>query len=113
VKISHVHCQVRGLPAAVTWFRETADLSPSFASERMAVFKFGAFTLILDAGAADSVVTVGFDSADCDADFAAIVSRGAQVLEPPQDRPYGARVAYLQGPGAMKIELEQVTKPRD
>jgi len=73
MKISHVHCQVRELPAAVAWFRETADLSPSFASERLAVFEFGAFTLILDAGAADSVVTVGFDSADCDADFAAMV----------------------------------------
>jgi hypothetical protein len=38
----------------------------------------------------DSVATIGFKSAACDADFAAMVARGAVVLEPPEDRPYGA-----------------------
>jgi predicted enzyme related to lactoylglutathione lyase len=56
------------------------------------------------------VATIGFDSADCDADVAAMVARGAIVLEPPQDRPYGARVAYIKGPGALKIELEQLLR---
>ena len=105
--ISHVHCQVRDLPAAVLWFGEKCGVSPSFRDERMAVFQFDAFTLILDGASSDSVVTIGFHSADCDADFAAMVAKGASVLESPQDRPYGARVAYFQGPGAMKIELEQ------
>jgi len=53
-------------------------------------------------------VTIGFNSADCDADFSAMAARGAQVLGSPEDRPYGARVAYFQGPGAIKIELEQM-----
>jgi predicted enzyme related to lactoylglutathione lyase len=74
----------------------------------MAVLQFGAFTLILDAAPEDSVATIGFNSADCDADFAALVARGADVIEPPHDRPYGARVAYLRGPGALTIEIEQM-----
>jgi uncharacterized glyoxalase superfamily protein PhnB len=64
--------------------------------------------LILDAAPTDSVATIGFSSADCDADFTVMVKRGAVVLEPPQHRPYGARVAYFKGPGALKIELEQL-----
>ena len=106
--ISHVHCQVKDLPGAEAWFRRVHGVSPSFSDPRLVVFEFGAFTLILDAGSEDSVVTIGFDSADCDGDFAALVARGAHSLTPPEDRPYGARVAYLQGPGAIKIEIEQL-----
>jgi uncharacterized glyoxalase superfamily protein PhnB len=72
---------------------------------------FDQFTLILDAAAADSVATIGFNSADCDADCAGMAARGAIVLQPPQDRPYGARVAYIKGPGVLTIELEQVLRP--
>jgi predicted enzyme related to lactoylglutathione lyase len=108
VNISHVHCQVADLSGAVRWFGERCGVTPSFIDARMAVLVFDQFTLILDAGPTDSVATVGFNSADCDADFAAMVARGAVVLEPPQDRPYGARVAYFKGPGALKIELEQL-----
>ena len=108
MKVSHVHCQVTDLPGAVRWFSERCAVTPSFGDARMAVLVFDAFTLILDAAQADSVATIGFHSDDCDADFAAMVGRGAIVLEPPQDRPYGARVAYLKGPGALRIELEQL-----
>jgi len=111
VTISHVHCQVIDLPAASAWFQRVHEIPPSFSDSRLTVFEFGTFTLILDAGSADSIVTLGFASADCDGDFATLVARGARALEPPQDRPYGARVAYLQGPGAIKIELEQL-RPR-
>ncbi|HKA37592.1 MAG TPA: VOC family protein [Thermoanaerobaculia bacterium] len=106
--ISHVHCQVRDLAGAVAWFRQMCAVSPSYSDARMAVFSFDAFTLILDEAPGDSVVTIGFNSADCDADFAAMAARGAHVLTPPEDRPYGARVAYFQGPGAIKIEIEQM-----
>ena len=67
-----------------------------------------AVTLILDAETEDSVATIGFHSVDCDGDFAALVERGARALQPPHNRPYGARVAYLQGPGALTIEIEQM-----
>jgi len=108
VTISHVHCQVRDLAAAVAWFGDVCGISPSFRNDGLAVFPFEAFTLILDVASSDSAVTIGFDSHDCDSDFATMVKKGAQVLEGPQDRPYGARVAYLRGPGAMKVEIEQL-----
>lgn len=41
-----------------------------------------------------------------------MAARGATILEAPKDRGYGARVAYLEGPGALKIELEQVLPPK-
>lgn len=110
MNVSHVHCQMTDLPGAVRWFRERCGVTPSFSDDRMAVLVFDEFTLILDAAPADSVATIGFNSDDCDADFAAMVARGAIVLEPPQDRPYGARVAYIKGPGALTIELEQLLR---
>lgn len=110
MNVSHVHCQMTDLSGAVRWFGERCGVTPSFSDARMAVLVFDQFTLILDAAPTDSVATIGFNSADCDADFAAMVARGAIVLEPPQDRPYGARVAYIKGPGALKIELEQMLR---
>jgi predicted enzyme related to lactoylglutathione lyase len=99
---------VINLPEAVRWFGDKVHITLSFSDARMAVLVFGPFTLILDASTTDSIATIGFNSADCDVDFAAMVARGANVLEPPRDRPYGARVAYLKGPGALTIELEQL-----
>ena len=111
--ISHVHCSVRDLQGAVAWFTEKCRVPPGFQDARIAAFKFGSFTLILDAASSDGVMTVGFDSRDCDADFAAMMARGAAAIEPPADRPYGARVAYLKGPGAIKIEIEQFRASAD
>lgn len=110
MNVSHVHCQMADLSGAVRWFSECCAVTPSFSDARMAVLEFGPFTLILDAAPTDSVATIGFSSTDCDADFAGLVARGAIVLEPPQDRPYGARVAYLKGPGALKIEFEHLLR---
>jgi predicted enzyme related to lactoylglutathione lyase len=108
VTISHLHCRVTDLPGAVDWFAAKFRVAPSFSSARMAVVGFGAVALILDAASDDSHVTIGFSSDDCAADFEALVARGAQIVQPPQDRPYGARVAYLQGPGRLTIEIEQM-----
>jgi lactoylglutathione lyase len=66
--------------------------------------------VILDAGAADSTVTLGFDSEDCDADYRTVTARGAETIEAPQDRPWGARAAYVKGPGGLTVELEQRLK---
>src|SRR5262245_55057681 len=108
MKISHIHCRVHDLPAAVEWFKAMCQTPPSFSDTRMAVLVFGEFTLILDAADEDSVVTIGFNSLDCDADFAMLVGRGAKIVDAPRNRPYGARVGYLKGPGALTIELEQL-----
>lgn len=108
MKISHVHCRVRDLPAAVQWFDQVLRAKPSYCDERMAAIEFGEFTLILDASAENSPVTIGFDSDDCDADYRDLTSRGAESSSPPQDQPWGARAAYFKGPGALTIEIEQM-----
>lgn len=110
MKISHVHCRVRDLQAATRWFEKVCQVAPGFSNERMTVLSFGELGVILDAAPDDSVVTIGFESKDCDADFRLVTSRGAEPIEPPQDRPWGARAAYLKGPGGLTVEIEQLLK---
>ena len=110
MKISHVHCRVRDLAAAARWFQKVLQAKAVFNNERMVWLGFGDFGVILDAARADSALTIGFDSDDCDADYRTLTARGAETLEAPQDRPWGTRSAYLKGPGALTIELEQLLK---
>jgi hypothetical protein len=58
----------------VALLRVVPESRPTFSDDRMAVLVFDQFTLILDAAATDSTATIGFNSADCDADFAAMVA---------------------------------------
>jgi catechol 2,3-dioxygenase-like lactoylglutathione lyase family enzyme len=110
MKVSHVHCRVRDLPGAARWFEQVLQATPVFNNERMAWLGFAEFGVILDAAATDSVVTLSFDSEDCNADYRAVTGRGAETIEAPQDRPWGARAAYLKGPGGLTVEIEQVLK---
>jgi predicted enzyme related to lactoylglutathione lyase len=112
VKGTHVHLGVRDLPGALQWLDTVWQLRPTFQNERMATLPFGEITIILDASAADTPATVGFESQNCDEDFRAIVARGGRALEPPADRPWGVRAAYIQGPGALKFEIEQALPRR-
>jgi len=86
-------------------------LIPTHRDDRLAVFSWESFSLLLDASDVDSTLTLGFESRDCDADFHAVVAKGAIAIEPPADRPWGARGAYVRGPGALTIEFEQLTRP--
>jgi catechol 2,3-dioxygenase-like lactoylglutathione lyase family enzyme len=108
MRVSHVHCQVRDLTAAARWFEQVLQATPVFNNERMAWLGFGEFGVILDAALSDSTVTVGFDSEDCDADYRTLTGRGAETIAAPQDRPWGARSAYIKGPGGLTIEIEQL-----
>ncbi len=107
VKLSHVHCRVLDLSAAVRWFDQVWQVKPTVHNERMAWLRFGEVGVILDAAPSDSAATLGFDSEDCDADYRDVVSRGAESTEAPQDRAWGYRVAYLKGPGELTVEIEQ------
>ena len=104
---SHIHLGVKDLPAAVNWLGKVWQLQPTYRDERMASVPFGQFTIIFDVSPADTATTIGFDSTDCDSDFQAVVSRGGVALERPADRPWGVRSAYIQGPGALRFEIEQ------
>lgn len=108
MKGSHVHLGVRDLPGALQWLEKVWQLRPGYHNERMAIIPFGDLSIILDASTNDTPATVGFDSQNCDEDFRAVKSRGGVVLEEAKDRPWGVRSAYIQGPGALKFEIEQM-----
>lgn len=108
MEVNHVHCLVQELGEAVRWFESVCGVKATFTNERMAVFSLGDFTLILDVGQSDSKVTIGFHSENCDRDYQTVIERGGISLEPPADRPWGARAAYIKGPGALTIEIEQL-----
>jgi predicted enzyme related to lactoylglutathione lyase len=107
VRLNHIHVSVRDFGGAIDWLDRVWQLKPEFQNERMATFSFTAFVLILDAGAIDSHATIGFESDDCDRDFRAVVERGATSIEPPSNRPWGVRCAYIPGPGLLTFEIEQ------
>lgn len=107
MKGSHLHLSVKDLPAALRWLNDVWRLEPTFHNERMAVLPFGEISIILDASTSDTIATLGFDSQNCDGDFLTVKARGGRVIEEPRDRPWGVRSAYVQGPGALKFEIEQ------
>jgi len=104
--LNHIHLRVRDLSAAVAWFGATLEMQPGFRNERMAIFDFPSMTLIFDAAHDDVSVTVGFESKDCDGDFRTVVERGAAIIEPPTNKPWGVRTAYFKGPGELRFEIE-------
>jgi uncharacterized glyoxalase superfamily protein PhnB len=106
MRLNHIHVAVRDLSGALDWLDRVWQVNAQFQNDRMATLLFGEFTLILDSADSDSPATIGFESADCDEDFRAAVERGAVPIEPPGDKPWGVRCAYIQGPGRLKFEIE-------
>jgi hypothetical protein len=106
MKFNHIHLSVQDFSAALNWLERIWELKPQFQSDRMAALPFGPFTLILDAAEADSAATIGFESDDCDRDYRAVLERGAVSIEPPSNRAWGVRAAYIQGPGRLRFEIE-------
>ena len=104
--LNHIHLQVRDLKAAIHWLETIWQIQPGFRNERMATFSFNSLTLIFDAASDDTPAIVGFESDDCDRDFRLLVERGAIVIEPPTNKNWGVRTAYLKGPGELKFEIE-------
>ena len=110
MRLNHIHFAVRDLPVAIGWLEQVRDARPTFRSERMAEIPFGSITLILDSADQESIATVGFESEDCDSDYGRVIKRGAMSEEAPSDKPWGARTAYIKGPGRLRFEIEQPLK---
>jgi hypothetical protein len=110
MRLNHIHFAVRDLPVAIGWLEQVWDARPTFRSERMAEIPFGSITLILDSADQESIATVGFESEDCDSDYGRVIKRGAMSEEAPSDKPWGARTAYIKGPGRLRFEIEQPLK---
>jgi uncharacterized glyoxalase superfamily protein PhnB len=102
-----VHVRVRDLAAALRWFAEVLDAAPGYRDAEMAVLEFEGASVILDLRETDDGVTIAFVVDHCDAAFDDAIRRGATAVEPPEDKTYGVRAAYVKGPGAMTIEFEQ------
>lgn len=49
----------------------------------------------------------GFDTADMDADLARLEGLGAVVQEPPREASPGTKIAFIEAPGGVRIELIQ------
>ena len=107
MRANHVHVGVRDLAAAVEWLERVWELKPVFQIPQMAIFAVGDFNLFVDVADHDSRATVGFVSDDCDRDYACVVALGAESVSAPEDKPYGSRAAYVKGPGALTLEIEQ------
>jgi predicted enzyme related to lactoylglutathione lyase len=110
MRANHVHVGVRDLPAAIGWLERVWEIKPVFQIPQMAIFAVGKFELFVDAGDHDSRATIGFVTDDCDRDYSRVVARGAEIVSPPADKPYGSRAAYVKGPGALTLETEQILK---
>jgi len=107
MEFNHLHVGVRDLPAALEWLAKVWGVEPSFQNGSMASLMLHGTTLILDSANEDAVAIIGFASDDCDGDHRQASDRGAETLEPPQDRAWGVRAAYLRGPGEITFEIEE------
>lgn len=108
MKLNHFHVYVKELEKAISWFENVWSLKPSYQSDVMASFHQDGFTFILDIADDDVVSTIGFESSNCDQDFEEVTSKGAKVIEKPSDKPWGVRAAYIQGPGKLTLEIEEM-----
>ena len=82
-------------------------MKPVFQLPQMAIVPFGSVHLFLDKSDHDSPATVGYESDNCDRDFEKVVALGAVAISKPEDKSWGARAAYLKGPGDLTFEIEQ------
>src|SRR5258707_11728663 len=57
IKLNHVHAKIRDLGAAVSWFETMFGLTPTHRDDRLAVFSWESFSLLLDASDVDSTLT--------------------------------------------------------
>jgi catechol 2,3-dioxygenase-like lactoylglutathione lyase family enzyme len=110
MQLNHIHVRVRDLSAALSWLDRVWGVKPTFQDERMASLAFEPIVLIVDKSDQETDTIIGFESDDCDRDFHRLVERGAVVDSEPSNKPWGARSAYIKGPGALKFEIESPIK---
>ena len=107
MELSHLHVGFKDFAGASDWFAQVAGNAPRFRNDRLAYHEFGGVIVVLEQAGEDTPVTLAFKSEDVDVEFAALAAKGAAVLQAPVDQKWGVRSAYLRGPGAVTVELEQ------
>ena len=107
MRIVHIHVYVADRPGAVEWLQTVWDSRPEAEDHEMSLFVFGDTRLVMNDSELDVLSTVAFSSADCDEDFARVVAAGAVPIHEPENKPWGVRTAFVQGPGRLIFEFEQ------
>jgi len=107
MQIAHVHIYVSDRPSAVEWFRTVWEAVPDAEDHEMALFTFGSTQLVINDVEEDIQSTIAFTSESCDRDYEKVIARGAISSHEPEDKPWGVRAAFVQGPGRITIEIEE------
>ena len=106
-QIAHVHVYVRDRAKAVEWLRTVWAATPEAEDHEMSMFTWGSTQLIVNDGEEDVRSTIAFVSTSCDDDYAGVIASGAISVSEPQDKPWGVRIAFVQGPGRLTFEIEE------
>ena len=82
-------------------------INPDHQDEDMTSFVFGSTALIVNPANEDARSTIAFTSKNCDQDYKAVIARGAISVSEPGNKPWGVRIAFVQGPGKLTFEIEE------
>lgn len=107
MQIAHVHVYVEDRPEAVEWLRAVWDTKPDAEDHEMSLFTFGSTQLVINDVEEDIQSTIAFSSTNCDEDYNDVITRGAISIQEPQNKPWGVRMAFVQGPGKLIFEIEE------
>jgi hypothetical protein len=107
MQASHIHLGINDLTSAVRWLEEVCAVKSDLRIPGKALIPFGGILLVLDSAQGEVAATVAFVVDDCNKKYDELVARGAETLSPPRDFPWGVRTAFVRGPGALTIEIEQ------
>ena len=108
--LGHMHINVKNLSETTDWMNRILGKASSFQNPRMASYDFENISLVFDQSEKDSEMILAMKTSECDQLFSELIQKGGIQIDEPQDQPWGVRTAYIQGPGAITIELEQVIK---
>ena len=109
-QIAHVHVYVADRAKAVEWLRTVWGTEPDAEDHEMSLLTFGSTRLVINDVEEDVPSTIAFASTDCDQDYNDVTARGAVPIHEPQDKPWGVRAAFVQGPGKLVFEIEEILK---
>jgi catechol 2,3-dioxygenase-like lactoylglutathione lyase family enzyme len=109
-RYDHVHLAAADPAKAVEWYVKNLGARPGDAPDRVLIGRT-IFAFIKRDGsppsAGGAVDHLGFSFPDVDAKVKALETAGAKVLTPPRDIPQLFRLAFIEDPFGIKIELVQ------
>lgn len=109
-QISHFHVFVKDRPLAVAWLKKIWEAIPVEEDHEMSMFVFSEVAIVINDREEDVPSIIAFKSEDCDVDYKMVMARGAISIHEPNDKPWGVRIAFIEGPGELTFEIEQVLR---